>query len=86
MTNYKNLRYAIVMNSSANPKSQQKFGDNLKEIRISKQLSQEVVAKAIGISVTYYAGIERGEENPTFAVIENICKALKVKSSDVLPF
>ncbi|OGH22671.1 MAG: hypothetical protein A3F31_01385 [Candidatus Levybacteria bacterium RIFCSPHIGHO2_12_FULL_38_12] len=74
------------MNSSANPKSQQKFGDNLKEIRISKQLSQEVVAKAIGISVTYYAGIERGEENPTFAVIENICKALKVKSSDVLPF
>jgi len=86
MTNYKNLRYTIVMNSSANPKSQQKFGDNLKEIRISKQLSQEVVAKAIGISVTYYAGIERGEENPTFAVIENICKALKVKSSDVLPF
>ena len=46
----------------------------------------EVVSKASGISVTYYAGIERGEENPTFAVIENICIALKVKSSEVLPF
>ena len=53
---------------------------------MSKQLSQEVVAKAIEIPVTYYAGIERGEENPAFAVIENICKALKVKSSEVLPF
>ena len=75
----------MFMNSSANPKSQQKFGDNLREIRTSKQLSQVVVAKASGISVTYYAGIERGEENPTFAVIENICKALKIKSSEVLP-
>jgi len=74
------------MNSSANPKSQQKFGDNLREIRTGKQLSQEEVAKASGISVTYYAGIERGEENPTFAVIENICKALKVKSAQVLPY
>ena len=74
------------MNSSVNPKSQQKFGDSLREIRTGKQLSQEEVAKASGISVTYYAGIERGEENPTFAVIENICKALKIKSSQVLPF
>lgn len=74
------------MNSSVNPKSQKKFGENLREIRSGLQLSQEDVAKSSGISVTYYAGIERGEENPTFAVIENICKALKVKSSKVLPF
>lgn len=76
----------MVMNSSVNPKSQKKFGENLREIRSGLQLSQEDVAKSSGISVTYYAGIERGEENPTFAVIENICKALKVKSSKVLPF
>jgi len=50
------------------------------------KLSKEEVAKASGIYITYYAGIERGEENPTFAVIENICKALKVKSEQVLPF
>ncbi|NCN59207.1 hypothetical protein GW940_04805 [Candidatus Microgenomates bacterium] len=37
-------------------------------------------------SITFHAGIERGEENPTFALIRHICKALKVKSSDVLPF
>jgi len=42
--------------------------------------------KSQKISTTHYAGIERGEENPTFSVIENICKALKIKSSQVLPF
>jgi len=86
MTENKVLRYTIDMKSSADPKSQKKFGDNLRSIRTNKQLSQEEVAKASGISVTYYAGIERGEENPTFAVIESICRALKIKSSEVLPF
>jgi len=80
------LRYTIVMKVTIDPKSQEEFGKNLREIREQNKLSQEEVAKAIGISVTYYAGIERGEENPTFAVIRHICKALKVKSSDVLPF
>ncbi|PIZ63015.1 XRE family transcriptional regulator [Candidatus Roizmanbacteria bacterium CG_4_10_14_0_2_um_filter_39_13] len=74
------------MKVTIDPKSQEEFGKNLREIREQNKLSQEEVAKAIGISVTYYAGIERGEENPTFAVIRHICKALKVKSSDVLPF
>ena len=80
------MRYTIVMKVTIDPESQEEFGKNLREIREQKKLSQEEVAKAIGISVTYYAGIERGEENPTFAVIRHICKALKVKSSDVLPF
>lgn len=74
------------MNVIADIDSQQKFGRNLREIREQKKLSQEDVANAIGISVTYYAGIERGEENPTFAVIRHICKALKINSSDILPF
>ena len=46
----------------------------------------EEVAKNIGISVTYYAGIERGEENPTYAVLEGICKVLRIKSSEILPY
>jgi transcriptional regulator with XRE-family HTH domain len=74
------------MNVEANKQSQKKLGTNLRKIRVGKELSQEEVATAVGISVTYYAGIERGEENPTYAVIESICKALKVKSSQILPF
>lgn len=74
------------MNVEVSIKSQKKFGDNLRGIRAKRKMSQEEVALAVGISVTYYAGIERGEENPTYAVIESICKALKVKSAQVLPF
>lgn len=69
-----------------NSKTQKEMGRRLREIRDRKNLLQEDVANAVGISNTYYAGIERGEENPTIAVIENICKSLKIKSSDILPF
>lgn len=74
------------MTTTPNKKSQLEFGKNLREIREQAGLSQEEVSKMSQISTTHYAGIERGEENPTFSVIENICKALKVKSSKVLPF
>ena len=84
--NMQHIRYTITMNVITNQKTQISFGKNLRKIRDHKGLSQEAVADLTGISVTYYAGIERGEENPTFAVLEQICKALKVKSSQVLPF
>lgn len=74
------------MNVSLNQKSHQKSGQKLREIREKRNLSQEEVANLSGISVTYYAGIERGEENPTMAVLEQICKALHIKSSQILPF
>ena len=74
------------MNMIPDQKSQKTFGKNLRSVRENKSLSQEEIAKQSKISTTYYAGIERGEENPTFTVIENICKALKIKSSEVLPF
>ena len=86
MNKSESMIYTIVMNVEANKQSQKKLGANLRKIRVDKKLSQEEVANAVGISVTYYAGIERGEENPTYAVIESICKALKVKSSQILPF
>ncbi len=47
----------------------------MREIQDRKNLLPEDVANAVGISITYYAGIERGEENPSIAVIEHICKA-----------
>lgn len=67
-------------------KSQKAFGRKLRSIREDKNLSQEEVANLSKISTTHYAGIERGEENPTFSVIESICKALSINSSEVLPF
>lgn len=80
------MRYTRTMPVEVNHKSQLEFGKKLREIREKKRLFQEDVAKAVGISITYYAGIERGEENPTFSVLEQICKVLKINSSEILPY
>lgn len=49
-------------------------------------LKQSEVAKKADISVNYYARIERDEENTTLDTLKKICQALKVKSTDILPF
>ncbi len=80
------MRYTVSMTLNVNDKTQQEIGRKLREVRERKSLLQEEVAKTAGISSSYYARIERGEENPSTTVLENICKALKIKSSDILPF
>ncbi len=74
------------MNVNLDIRSQEEFGKRLRSAREKRNLSQEQVADQVGISVSYYAGMERGEENPTLAVVRTICKVLRVKSSDILPF
>lgn len=66
--------------------SPRKIGKKLKKFRLSLDLKQADVAGKAGISVNYYARIERDEENPTIETLEKILKVLKVKSSDILPF
>ena len=66
--------------------SQIKFGENLREARKKANLTQKQVAEKSGLHVNYVARIERGEENPSYEAIEKIIKALKIKSSEVLPF
>ncbi len=74
------------MTVKINKTTQLYIGKKLRDFREEKKLSQESVADAVRISVTYYAGIERGEENPTVAVIEELCKLYKATSSNILPF
>jgi transcriptional regulator with XRE-family HTH domain len=66
--------------------SPQKIGKKLKEARLKLGLKQTDVAKKADVSPNYYARIERDEENPTLETMQMILKALKVKSSDILPF
>lgn len=61
-------------------------GQNLREARKQQHLTQVEVAQAAGISINYYAMVERGETNPSLEAFENILKALKIKSSKILPF
>lgn len=71
----------IVMTVSANPL----LGKRLKKIREDKNMSQEDVAKAAGVSVGYYARVERGKHDPTTTKFSKICKALNVDPAKLLP-
>jgi len=66
--------------------SQKQIGLNLKKARLKAGKTQEEVANASGIHVSYYSRIERGVVNPSVEVLESIAKCLKVKSSQILPF
>ncbi len=63
-----------------------RIGIRLRDIRQSKHLTQLEVADKAGISTNYYARIERGDTGISMEIFEKVVKALKVRSSDVLPF
>lgn len=51
----------------------------LKETREKKGLTQEEVADKAGLTVTFYAMMERGEVNPSVAKLNNVLKVLGLK-------
>lgn len=66
--------------------SQEKIGKNIQRIRKKAGVTQEELADKVGVHVSYISRIERGVVNSSIEVIESIAKALKVKSSEILPF
>ncbi len=58
----------------------------LKKTRLAKGLTQQVVAEKADLSPNYYARIERAEVSPSIESLEKLVRALKIKSSDILPF
>ena len=61
-----------------------KFGDKVREIRVSQNLSQEQLAHLADVHRTYIGMIERAEKNITLVNIEKIANALEVKIEDLL--
>jgi transcriptional regulator with XRE-family HTH domain len=55
------------------------IADNIREIRIKRQISQEALAAKAGISISYMGYIERAEKAITVVRLEKIAKALGVK-------
>lgn len=68
------------------PKIRRKIGKNIKKARKEKGLKQVEVAVDAGLNTSYYGKIERGLVNPSLKKFYRIIKALKVCSSDILPF
>jgi len=49
---------------------------NLRRLRVDRNLSQEALAADAGIDRTYVSRLERGLENPTVVILEQLAEAL----------
>jgi DNA-binding XRE family transcriptional regulator len=61
------------------------FGENLREIRTAKGISQQAMAVALRISQTKYSRIERTKAIPKVPPPISIAKALGVPLADLMP-
>jgi DNA-binding XRE family transcriptional regulator len=62
------------------------FGDHLRNIRKSRNLSQEQLAEKVNLHRTYIGMIERGEKNITLLNIIKISNALGISPSKLMDF
>jgi len=59
------------------------FGQRLREIRRSKNLSQEDLSGRADLDRTYVSGCERGLRNPSLKTMIRLAKALEVDLKDL---
>lgn len=63
-----------------------KIAENLRKARLGAGFTQLELAKKSGLSTNYIPRIERADVSPTVETLEKLAKALKLNSSDILPF
>lgn len=56
---------------------------NLRVLRASRRLSQNVLAEEAGVTQALVSAIELGKANPTLASLERIAQVLKVDMSEL---
>lgn len=56
----------------------------IREVRKEKEITQEKIARMIGMNQTQYSRYERGENEIKVNVLIDICKALQVSSDYIL--
>jgi transcriptional regulator with XRE-family HTH domain len=61
-----------------------KIGARIRELRVERGLSQEALAFEADLAVNSIATLERGEANPSIAVLLVIARVLKVKLRDLV--
>jgi transcriptional regulator with XRE-family HTH domain len=60
-----------------------KLGDRIKEIRVSKNMSQNDLAIECNFEKASMSRIESGQANPTVRTLYKICRALDIKMLDL---
>lgn len=62
------------------------LGENVRSLRIERQITQEQLAEICDLHRTYIGAIERGDRNVSLNNIVKIAHALNVAPSDLLKF
>lgn len=61
-----------------------KFGQRVKELRLTKGYSQEKLAELSDLDRTYIPGIESGKRNVSINVLQKIANAFNISLSELL--
>ena len=59
------------------------IGLRIKELRRTRNMSQDTLSEKVGISSKYLSSIERGKENPTLDTLLKLATALNVTLADM---
>ncbi|MFY0650748.1 MAG: helix-turn-helix transcriptional regulator [Cyclobacteriaceae bacterium] len=74
------------MTQIRNPELLSRFGNHLRQLRLSKNLSQEHLANVADIPINQVGRIERGEINPTLSTLQVIANALDMSLPSLMDF
>ena len=64
--------------------TRERFVMRLKKLRAERGMTQEALAEKAGISRSYIARLELGQQDPTLGTLEKLAKALKVAVANLL--
>jgi len=78
------LQYDASLTIINNMSSSKKLGENLRKLRLKKNMSQGDFATALSVDRAYISNIENGRMNPTLSTLEKISGALGVSVSELL--
>ena len=81
---YYTLAIQCKFNYHINMSSGKKLGENLRKLRLKKNMSQGDLATALSVDRAYISNIENGRMNPTLSTLEKIAGALGISSSELL--
>ncbi|ADD67554.1 transcriptional regulator, XRE family [Denitrovibrio acetiphilus DSM 12809] len=63
-----------------------KLGRRIREVRRSKNFSQETLAEKANISSKYLGEVERGESNVSAALLNDIASALNIPIAELMDY
>lgn len=60
------------------------LANSIREARLKKRLTQDILAKSAGITQKYLNMIENAKVNPSIVVVVKICRSLNVNIDSLL--